>query len=579
MENLYLLSRTVFPDDDFGDAPELFYRKKETCYLDPSTGPVRGERISFDTWMNLFPAKKYHAYCALGNIYLRVQGKGKGRILLVGHTLDVTFSVIDDCLYGEDVNFAEGAVTLQIPAPFSYDGISFAFVHAACDDAHILEAEWCTDAAPQRRQTIAIVTCTYRREAYIRKTIRKFTSFLQDAPELAGQLHLFVIDNGRTLAESDGNRYATILPNKNAGGAGGFARGLMEANDRKFTRCLFMDDDVQIFPETFSRTLYLAEYLKPEYQDAFLSGSMIDLYHKNQLFEILACRNGYWVAPYHSNYNLDHLYNVLKANDLPSSLFKDGQVDSAWWYACFSLKMFSSEYPIPAFIRGDDVEWSWRKPGTHHIYLNGICIWHAPFLWRVGRITDFYYFPRNMFLVHAIHNPDFREEYAGYLDGIFSHLRRSYDYISIELFLMALEDILKGWRSYAEDPEEKHAALRNIASQAHVVPCHEIKELERVRDHDDALTTASLGIANEGWCDDGAYKGKRIVKVFNLMKKSYEVRRKDEAKDHYAVQRYQALMHTLHDSYDALLENLRQGYEIFKTRAFWDRYLGLNGKE
>ena len=101
-----------------------------------------------------------------------------------------------------------------------------------------------------------------------------------------------MVDNGHTLEESLGSDCVTVIPNKNAGGAGGLCRGLMEANDRGFTHCLFMDDDVEIFPESFFRTRVLTDYFKEEYRTCSVNGPMMNLYDKMELFENLAVYDG-----------------------------------------------------------------------------------------------------------------------------------------------------------------------------------------------------------------------------------------------------------------------------------------------
>ena len=46
----------------------------------------------------------------------------------------------------------------------------------------------------------------------------------------------------------------TRIANRNLGGAGGFARGLIAAEDGGFTHCLFMDDDAAFQMENLIRS-------------------------------------------------------------------------------------------------------------------------------------------------------------------------------------------------------------------------------------------------------------------------------------------------------------------------------------
>ena len=398
-EKLFTLSRIVFPDSDFAQDIDLFYRKKE--YV-----------MSFDTWMNLFAAKKWYSYCALGKLYLKVSATGKARIDLYGHMLKKTENLNNKLLSSVEVDFGneQSEKVICVENAENYDGISFSFISDKDANVQFFDASWCTDIPPVRNHRLAIATCTFKREAYIKKTIRKFSAFMENNNDLAEQLHLYVIDNGKTLSHELGNSYVDIVPNMNAGGAGGFCRGLMFAYDNNYSRCLFMDDDVEIFPESFFRTLVLTEYFKEEYKDAFVNSPMMSIYDKSMCVENLTVQSGLWLRGYYHDMPVVDLQNVLKVIDIDKSLFETVYTSSAWWYACFSTSLTKDEYPLPVFFRGDDAEWSWRFKGQHHVSMNGICIWHAPFGWRVEKVADYYYLPRNMFWINAIYTKDFKKK-------------------------------------------------------------------------------------------------------------------------------------------------------------------------
>jgi len=52
-----------------------------------------------------------------------------------------------------------------------------------------------------------------------------------------------------------------LIPNKNVGGSGGFARGLVEAL-QEYLPILFMDDDIELDSESIYRLFSLYEYAK-----------------------------------------------------------------------------------------------------------------------------------------------------------------------------------------------------------------------------------------------------------------------------------------------------------------------------
>ncbi|MBR3458624.1 MAG: hypothetical protein IKH16_10820, partial [Selenomonadaceae bacterium] len=479
-QKTYRLAGIVFPDGDFSDQAKLFYEKREFCGDMGDGRMVQGELCSFAAWMNLFAAQKWYRYCKLGGLYLSIRGEGRCRLDIQGHTLSVVHGIMTETLVSLPCDFGGGgSLLVPVPDPSEMEGVSLRLFYEK-DGFRMEEAAWCTDVPPPRQHRMAVACCTYQRERYVRKNIRKFEGLMAAHPELSGRLHLFVSDNGRTLPEGLSSEHVDVLPNVNAGGAGGFARGLMAANDGGYTRCIFMDDDVELCPESFLRVLALTEYFKEEYKDAFVNGAMMSLYDRILCFESVTVRNGFWLKGYHAHLPVDTVYGTLKCLNVNDDIYEEDFVRSSWWFACFSLDLYKGEYPIPCFIRGDDCEWSWRRLGVHHVSMNGICVWHTPFDFNVRRLVDHYFLPRNMFLVHSIHNPDFKEEWAGYLNGFFRHFMTTYNYISAELFLSALRDVLQGWVSFTEDPVELMARLKGICQKSEAKTCNDVQKLNKV---------------------------------------------------------------------------------------------------
>lgn len=576
LAEFYPLMRIVFPDDDFKAQEELFYRASRRYGFAGKPGR-RCEVLSFDTWMNLFASKKWYTYCSLGDLYLEIEAKGECEVIVTGHCLNSAFGVISETIQSIFCDFGEEPCKQKflIGDVKNYDGVSFEISMPEHGHSEFYGAAWGTDHTSMRKHTLAIVTCTFKRERYIRKTMQKFADFLQENPALRERIHLYVVDNGRTLEDNGQEENISIIPNKNAGGAGGFGRGLMCANDEGYTRCLFMDDDVEIVPETFYRTLVLIDYFKDEYKDAFVNGPMMNLYDKYVCFENLSVRSGLWLHGYHQNCPVKDSFGIMKCITVDESVFEKDFTSAAWWYACFSMDLYRNEYPIPCFLRGDDAEWSWRHRGIQHISMNGVCIWHAPFEWRVGRVADYYYLPRNMFFLHSVYNENFQDEYMGYFHNIFHHLMNTYDYVSMELFLLALSDIRKGGRAFCDDPEMEMKKIKKVCQKAQVMPCNDINEMELAKLYDDRLINEEIGIAMECGTADRDFIGKKKVKVYNLLKKTYEIREYNKAKEIKMRDQFFGLMHLIENEYEELVDDLKKSHATLTSRSFWNKYLEL----
>ena len=576
-ESLFPLSHIVFPDVDFMEAGELFYRFDQAS-VRFDDGEIKDcRRISFDTWMNLFAAGKWYHYCELGKLYLKLQVQGNFRLQVTGHEFTAAFGVVDRVLLSQCHEAKEiKEFLVEIPMAADYAGVSFSLDFPKGEKYALGEMSWCTDAPPQRQCRIAIDTCTFKREKYVQKTIRKFTDFMEEEEGRGEKFHLFVVDNGRTLAKSLENEYVTIIPNKNAGGAGGFCRGLMEANDGDFTHCLFMDDDVEIYPESFFRTLAITEYFKDEYKTCSVNGPMMNLYDKMELFENLAAYDGAMgFKTCRGPMRMENVGKVLESIDMAPEMFKEGYLHSAWWYTCCSLERYKDEYPVPVFFRCDDVEWSWRKQGMEIISMNGICLWHSPFKWRVGKLADCYYWPRNMLLLCTIHQQGHEKEVLECLRTRFGYLLDTLDYVGADVFRMAVMDFLKGHAIFEEDPEKQMQKVRAACGRAKVRKGVDYMELDGAGKHALKVESREVGVSLDWYPPEKEFTGKKRVEVYNLSSQTCETRLRDDQRAERLKKEFESVLQVLSVRFEDLREDMRQGYEKFRTRAFWNEYLGV----
>lgn len=587
--------RVVMPPADFIDNTELFVNKEDNeCYINGKLANVN--EYKFNTWMNLFAAKKYYYYCDLGNVYLDLKIKGQYKLQITGSNRNFAFDRIDNVILSQD---CDGDTCVQIPYPEKYEGIYFTIIEDKANPIEFYKASYCSDREVNRDNKLAIVTCTFKREDYINKNIRLFERFIEENPELNDKIKLIVVDNGKTLDVNRSNDRVKIIPNMNAGGAGGFTRGLMDIMEQNvgFTRVLFMDDDVEIFPESFYRTLILSNYLKEEFKDSFINGAMLDLYDKSKFFENLAIQDKLWVRAFHSSQNLN-LNNILKINNIPTSVFENEyeKVDTAWWFHCFDVSCVQKKgLPSPIFFRGDDVEWSWRNYGEHHISMNGICVWHAPFAFRVSKVADYYYLPRNMFYINSIFTKNFKHTYSQYYIEKFNYLLKSYDYTSLDLLLKSMKDILKGSNIFRENPEEQFKNVNKIA-----------KQVEYRTATNDEIETAQNGyfkskkwrkklvkyidkgfikipkflfkkhaIVSEWYPPVEAFALVREVAVVNLFTNKTTIRRYDRKKTLYYKKEFYKLLKQIDSNYDKLHTDYINAHKEFSTFAFWEKYLEL----
>ncbi|NBJ92679.1 glycosyltransferase [Parablautia muri] len=600
-----LLQRVVMPGVKERDCQKLFFRFSQTECMAFGEPLVALNELYFNTWMNLFAAKKWFHYGAVRNLFLKLDIKGDFCVEIVGSNQNAAYGHIDEKLIFEEFRDNQEERYIKIDNPAAYDAVYFIIRDRKDAPCRFRSAGWYTDIPPVRENILAIVICTYKREAYIHKAMAMFENYLSENEALRNRMHLFVIDNGKTLDLSRSNEYVTVFYNINAGGAGGFARGLIEACRARedYTRCLFMDDDVEIIPESFYRTLVLADYLREEYKDAVINGAMLDLYHKNIFVENLAVEDGLWVAAYHQGANLTEFEEILKVNDIPESVYhnKRSKANAAWFYSCFPMDKEKSinDLPLPVFIRGDDVEYGRRKFGKAFIQLNGICVWHAPFYYRVGKATEAYYMSRNMFMINALYSDGFKKNFGRLYSAGFRYSLDTYDYVSAQLYIRALEDVLKGSRVFDEDVQEIAETVGRIAEEARE-PVTDFYELKAVKDKPFhyarlkricvrliqvcykcvpaskcVLKRKGMNLAQEWYPPVETFLIKRHVKVYNLLNKTSVLREFDYHMERKLKKQFRKLLAEIEKNYDSLLKDYRTNLPRLTSFDFWKKYLNL----
>jgi galactofuranosylgalactofuranosylrhamnosyl-N-acetylglucosaminyl-diphospho-decaprenol beta-1,5/1,6-galactofuranosyltransferase len=232
-----------------------------------------------------------------------------------------------------------------------------------------------------------------------------------------------------------------IIPNRNLGGAGGFARGLLEVRrDGWATHMLFMDDDVSFHPEVIGRTIGLLEHAASP--QLCVSGAMLREEQPQLQHEAGAGWAPFAVHPWRPIGKDRDLSDEekLPQNDL------DYPIDySGWWFFAFPLSL-TADNPLPVFVRGDDVLFSLLHARPHAISANGIGVWHQDFEYKNGP-SAFYYEARNIALVNTIA-----------IDGYEAkHLRRRFLALAMRALLAmkydSAEATIRGIRDFLRGPE------------------------------------------------------------------------------------------------------------------------------
>ena len=451
LQNFVFAAAEACPDNRL-----FFHIEKGGADVDYNSDALRLDAdsvISFGTYFNCLSVGKWMRYCAVRTILLCIEAHGSATVSVHCFSQEGERTLLEEKIdhrHRQEIFLSVGLTdALQ-------DSLLYVKITSGQEPFLLEKASFQTDEQPRQKTSLGLVVTTYKRENFVRKNLHILENdFLASAE--GNSSHVYVVDNGKTLEPST-HPQVTIVPNKNFGGAGGFARGMLEVcqSASHLNYVVLCDDDILFIAENFKRLIYFLDLVQD--RSLCVRGSMLRtdrpwVQHENGA----VLNKGFHFIPQNYNLDLSRLAHVL-ANE------REGKSDYAgWWMFAFPARCIAQYgYPFPAFIRWDDAEYSLRLAdnGLSTISLNGVAVWHEPFEYKFSP-SMYYYEERNCFLARSIHDRHFN--YFSFLQrGLLKIVGNAvmYRYESAQYCLRAYADALKGPDFFMEiDPEKLHAEI------------------------------------------------------------------------------------------------------------------------
>ena len=494
------LQTILKPTPEICSVPELYYH-------------VHDNVIDFDGYFNLFAIDKWRAYTQIENLSVKLRGAGIREVILYCDRTPIA--------HVSAVPQADGFIYLDFPYDDPQHRLVFWFSLVPEDGVSTeeilstLEGYYCT--APvrfvPRDVNIAAVICTFKREPYVYRNVKQLRDCILTNADLVVSSHfrVFIVDNGKTLKShadlqalfASAKDQITVFENKNAGGAGGFTRGMMEAiksqEQYDLTHVLLMDDDAINEPDAIVRLYALLQTRKDEWIDTAVGGSMM-----REDFPYLLYENGAeWkddrVITYREKKNDVRLYENATV-DYVMKPYGEHTRFSGWWFYCAPLTTIRRDnLPLEFFIHMDDIEYGVRNQAQGILFLNGIGIWHRAFDINDASM-NVYSYARNGLIMMSIHSQGrsalVRSLRNLILRPVISYVIR-YRYSDVKVIEKAVDDFLKGPEFLLHyDPEQM---LKDIGSMStrfydldHYADVLTEEEMEQVQKALDAFDSDSL---------------------------------------------------------------------------------------
>ncbi|MBR1397570.1 MAG: glycosyltransferase [Selenomonadaceae bacterium] len=427
-----------------------FYRNREAggIYVN------KGYYIDLGTYFNLFSLKKWTAYTTISKLKIKLNLTGKFYIELYGMSLDKSdpkseLSVEEVFMRTDCEDSTEEILDIdKLNLKYEFDLIGIKIV-ALSDNAIFHGGEYLGSFESEREVKIGITICTFKREKYLLPNLDRLKHLISRNPNI----NVMVIDNGNTLNEVD-TEELQIMHNPNFGGAGGFTRGILEqVSQQRNTHIVLMDDDVVIELSSFDRLYAMLRHLKTDHYNKFFAGAMLILgdpliQHEN---------TAYLGTPFGHEFNLKEKSFLCQNENLPPHENKY----AAWWFCCIPVDVVKEiGYPLPIFIKCDDVEYGIRNK-QDIMTMNGVGVWHESLEGKWNPVTD-YFATRNYLLM--FHYAEGYDKFDFLKECFMQILRRIYhrDGAGMRMLELSLKDLstgLTGITSVGSD--KKFAAVRN----------------------------------------------------------------------------------------------------------------------
>ena len=448
----HLLARIIIPAPSFSE-PSLYVRHQHGDITESGLRLATGGRATFDTAFGVFSSGRWCRLTQISDVSVSMQISGRCKVDLIAYT-NGNESVVDS---------SDSATTLQCIDIRALAAESFyVAVTALEDDVVIHSGQWTTTSTPEREVRLGVSITTFNRQEYVLKTIDRLVNLEATEPSVNGHLQVVVVDNARNLQpQLPASAPVRVLPNPNLGGAGGFARGLIEFRDKGWsTHVVFMDDDISLEPESIVRAISLFAYATSP--DVCIHGAMLSEEQPWMQFEAGSSYDFKAVYPLRAiGRDID-----LRSRSVVVRDRLEPEIDySAWWFTAFPMHL-GAQNPLPVFVRGDDVAYGLLHTGRNTVTLNGIAVWHADFALK-NNPTSLYYEIRNFALIdtlvfdnHRWYNLAWRFLGFGFRNAY------SHRYSSAEYMIHGMKDFLAGPEEWMKiDHSAKHEEIRHVSEE------------------------------------------------------------------------------------------------------------------
>lgn len=586
------LQNFTFPETLICTEHDLYYRAFGEFGYSQGSGEIRlgqGARLTLDTYFNLLNIGKWHEGCQLDGLFAEIRGSGLVEIRVFHAIPDLSWEI----LHCE-------VVTLERETPHRADlshyaersgkGLIYVEIKALDETGAIFTGgRFATRTEPAQLPELAVSITTFKREKQVRETVSRLTGFL-DQFEFGDHVQVQVVDNGNSADIVPDDR-VRVIANPNYGGAGGFARGLLEAERAGCSHCLFMDDDAAFHMENIARA-YAFLALSRDRRNA-VAGAMINNTHKWAMWENGAFFEGS-CHPMFSGIDL-RSRDAVFAMENESARLNPPTFYGGWWFFAFAIDQVR-HHPFPFFVRGDDISFSLMNDFNIHT-LNGVVSFQDDFSEKESAQT--LYLDLRNHLIHHLVSDKLTRGALGTARIAVRFIMRSllrFHYETAAAQLLSWQDVMRGPQFFDEniDMAERRAVIKEMMQTEiwqDIDPQSLVERRKYTRRSPKRLHRMGvwmlnghlvpfsarrwdrivLGIGERGIVHP-AFGASQITYLNTARDKGYTVTQSKRQFFSICWQMTKTLVRFLRE-YDDLRAAYRSGYDDLTSRDYWDKRL------
>ncbi|MDN4175030.1 glycosyltransferase [Nocardioides sp. SOB77] len=414
-----------------------------------------GDRLSFGTYFNAFPASYWRRWTVVTSVTLTVTVRGGGATVIVYKSMARGNSQRVDAAETTDAGSSTFSFDLTLK-PFVDGGWYWYDVVAGDEDVVVESAEWTAEVPADRvdHGTVDIAITTMNRPDFCAELLVQIGEDETLRPYLDTVMVMEQGSDPVTGSSSFPRAHEAlggvlrVVEQGNLGGSGGYARGQLESVRKgTATYTLMMDDDVVCEPEGIVRAITFADLAR---RPTIVGGHMFNIYSRSRLHsfgEIVQPWRFWWQSAPDTHTDWDFGGRNLRSSRW---LHKRIDVDFNGWFMCLVPRVVLEEVglSLPLFIKWDDSEFGLRakKAGFPTVTFPGAAVWHVPWTDKNDALDwQAYFHHRNRLVAALLHSvyPKGGRMIRESLNHQVAHLV-SMQYSTAELRLLAMEDVLAG---------------------------------------------------------------------------------------------------------------------------------------